>query len=190
MTDKNGNRVESNGATLSIATALEITKQPEDASNAIGENVTFSVEASGEGLSYQWEWRNATSDWKATTVAGNKTDTITVQVTAARNGLQYRCVVTDKNGNRVESNGATLSVATDFIFSVSAENTVTLTKYIGKNTEVIVPDTYLDKPVTVIGESSFEGNTAITSVTLPNSITTIGKAAFKGCSNLKQMTCY
>ena len=182
--------MESDGATLSVATALEITKQPVDASNAIGENVTFSVEASGEGLSYQWEWRNSTSDWKATTVAGNKTDTITVQVIAARNGNEYRCVVTDKNGNRVESDGATLSVATDFIFSVSAENIVTLTKYIGKDTEVVVPDTYLDKPVTVIGESAFEGNTAITSVTLPNSITIIGKAAFKGCSNLNQMTCY
>ena len=70
------------------------------------------------------------------------------------------------------------------------DNIVTLTKYIGKDTEVVVPDTYLGQPVTVIGEGAFESNTVITSVTLPNSITTIGKAAFKGCSNLKQMSCY
>lgn len=38
--------------------------------------------------------------------------------------------------------------------------------------------------VTAIGANAFQSNTTITSVTLPNSITTLGGSAFSGCSNL------
>ena len=40
----------------------------------------------------------------------NKTATLKVPVTAARNGYQYRCVITDKYGNVINSNAATLTV--------------------------------------------------------------------------------
>ena len=189
VTDKNGNIATSEAATLTIASGPAITSQPEDASGALGETVQFSVTASGTDLSYQWEWKSASTNWKATTVSGCTTDTITVEVTEKRNGYQYRCVVTDKNGNIATSEAATLTVASDFVFSVQ-NNSATLIKYNGTDADVTVPKTYSNVPVTAIGPSAFEGNTSLESITLPNEVTIIGQAAFKNCSNLCKMLCY
>jgi len=48
--------------------------------------------------------------------------------------------------------------------------------------EVIIPSTLGGYPVTVIGESAFEGCRGITSLTIPEGITSIGDSAFKGCA--------
>ena len=108
VTDKYGNVVYSKSATLNV---LGITAQPKSIYIKSGNNVTFSVGAVGKNLTYQWQWRvNSSTSWASTTVSGNKTATITVPATAARNGYQYRCVVTDSAGNVVYSNAATLTV--------------------------------------------------------------------------------
>jgi len=60
-----------------------------------------------------------------------------------------------------------------------------LITYAGTESEVTVPAN-----VTRIDDGAFEGNTTITSVKLPNSVTIIGKRAFAGCTNLSEMTCY
>jgi hypothetical protein len=74
-----------------------------------------------------------------------------------------------------------MSSSGDFII----ENGV-LKKYIGPGGDVVIP-----KGVTQIGGSAFEGNTALISVTVPDSVTFIyGGAfagAFRGCSNLKKL---
>ena len=113
ITDASGNVVYSEPATLTIGSSatLEITKQPENVTAALGSTVSFHVEATGEGLTYQWQWKAGnTSTWRDTTVSGNTTDTITLEATAARNGYQYRCVITDANGNKVYSDEAKLTV--------------------------------------------------------------------------------
>ena len=43
-------------------------------------------------------------------MTGAKTATITVPVTAARNGQKYRCIVTSSNGTTVTSSTAILTV--------------------------------------------------------------------------------
>ena len=45
-------------------------------------------------------------------------------------------------------------------------------------------------PASVTYLSGFEGCTALTSVTVPNTVSVIGTYAFKGCTALKNMTCY
>lgn len=62
--------------------------------------------------------------------------------------------------------------------------TVTITKYTGKESTVILPSTINSWPVTKIGEDAFQDNTTITSVTIPDSVTEIGSNAFAGCTNL------
>lgn len=62
--------------------------------------------------------------------------------------------------------------------------TVTITKYTGKESTVILPSTINSWHVTKIGEDAFQDNTTITSVTIPASVTEIGSNAFAGCTNL------
>lgn len=62
--------------------------------------------------------------------------------------------------------------------------TVTITKYTGTESTVILPSTISSWPVTKIGEDAFQDNTTITSVTIPDSVTEIGSNAFAGCTNL------
>lgn len=62
--------------------------------------------------------------------------------------------------------------------------TVTITKYTGTESTVILPSTISNWPVTKIGEDAFQDNTTITSVTIPANVTEIGSNAFAGCTNL------
>lgn len=66
--------------------------------------------------------------------------------------------------------------------------TVTITKYTGKESTVILPSTINSWPVTKIGEDAFQDNTTITSVTIPANVTEIGANAFAGCTNLTSVT--
>lgn len=53
--------------------------------------------------------------------------------------------------------------------------TVTITKYTGTESTVILPSTISNWPVTKIGEDALKDNTTITSVTIPASVTEIGR---------------
>lgn len=97
-----------------LGTGPLILEQPEDNSGAVDDTVPFSVLAIGTGLTYQWQYCTAGSTtWRNSSSAtvGYNTDTLQVVATAARNGYQYRCKVTDGNGNSVTSSAATLTVS-------------------------------------------------------------------------------
>lgn len=66
--------------------------------------------------------------------------------------------------------------------------TVTITKYAGTESTVILPSTINSWPVTKIGEDAFQDNTTITSVTIPANVTEIGSNAFADCTNLTSVT--
>ena len=130
--DYNGNVICSKPATLTINSEIEITNQPADATDALDTTVFFKVVARGDDLKYQWQWRkNASAEWAATTVSGNKTDTIYVPVTTGRNGYQYRCVITDSYGKQVVSNYATLTVSEGKGTLTITEQPQNLTAYVG-----------------------------------------------------------
>ena len=65
--------------------------------------------------------------------------------------------------------------------------TVTITGYTGTNLVVAIPSTIDGLSVTSIGVSAFK-YLAITSVTIPNSVTNVGDSAFSGCSSLTSVT--
>ncbi|MBQ2478176.1 MAG: hypothetical protein II510_01705, partial [Erysipelotrichales bacterium] len=87
---------------------------PKSQTVAAGTPVSFKVAASGTGLTYQWYYRtSATGTWQKSTAACATTNTYSLaasSVTKARSGYQYRCVVTDGNGQSVTSSAATLTV--------------------------------------------------------------------------------
>jgi len=108
--DGNGNKVISEEATLTVAaSAVKIITEPENYTGSIGDKATFEVVAEGEDLTYQWQiYKNGA--WKNTSLAGNKTDTLDVEVLASRDGMQFRCIVTDANGNSEISDTVIISV--------------------------------------------------------------------------------
>ncbi len=101
--------VESEAAVLTVIAKPVITTQPKSVSAAAGMTVTFTVTATG-AESYQWQYRtSASGSWGKSPASGNTTATLSVPVTAAKNGYQYRCKVTNAAGT-VESNAVTLTV--------------------------------------------------------------------------------
>ncbi len=84
---------------------------PSDYKGIVGETAEFTVEATGEGLTYQWEYCNAgSSKWRTSGMAGSDTATIKVSVGTWRDGQKYRCVVKDAAGNTVTSKEAVMTV--------------------------------------------------------------------------------
>ena len=67
------------------------------------------------------------------------------------------------------------------------DGTLTVVGYQGNASVLVIPNKVEGYTVTKIGESAFEGNTVLTSIDLPDSITVIGKKAFKNCVNLSEM---
>lgn len=77
-----------------------------------------------------------------------------------------------------------ISVKDDPFAEPIPKKTVTITKYTGKESTVILPSTINSWPVTKIGEAALKDNTTITSVTIPANVTEIGANAFAGCTKL------
>ena len=90
---------------------LAIVSDPSDYKGVVGETAEFIVEATGEGLTYQWEYCNeGSSKWRTSSMEGNDTATIKVPAGSWRNGQKYRCVIKDVEGNTLTSDAATLTV--------------------------------------------------------------------------------
>ena len=104
----------SDAATLTVKTA--ITAQPQSTKLRVGETATFTVAATGAGLTYRWQYRtSSTGAWATCGLTGSKTATLSVPVTAARNGYQYRCVINNANNSKAYSKATTLTVRTTII---------------------------------------------------------------------------
>ena len=62
----------------------------------------------------------------------------------------------------------------------------TLTDYVGNDTELALPETYYGEEYAV-ADGAFSGNTTMTSITIPSSVTSIGNEAFNGCTSLAEL---
>ena len=95
---------------------VAISTHPTSQDKGVGEPATFSVEAQGYGLMYQW-YVNSGNGWE-TIVGATSASYTTGILTDSHNGYQYKCIVMDRNENEVHSDVATLTV--DYI-SVSID---------------------------------------------------------------------
>jgi hypothetical protein len=78
--------------------------------------------------------------------------------------------------------------ADDYTITTNLDNTITITKYTGAGGDVEIPPAINGLPVTVIGDSAFDGFFSMTSVIIPISVTTIEDYAFYDCSALLHIT--
>ena len=101
--DKFGNSVTTETVKLvRVPVKLEIISQPTDSSVHFGEEFCATVEAKGDGLKYQWYYRNKGSEkWRKSGVHDNTYDDI---MNKSRNGREIYCVITDQWGNSVTTN--------------------------------------------------------------------------------------
>ena len=67
------------------------------------------------------------------------------------------------------------------------EPTRTITKYVESDTVVVIPSKINDVTVETIGNTAFQ-NSAVTSVTIPDSVTAIYSGAFANCSQLTNIS--
>lgn len=76
-----------------------------------------------------------------------------------------------------------------FDFEFILNNTaVIVIRYKGTAADVTIPSRYKGKPVTVIDHTAFYNNSAVTSVTIPDSVTAIPDYAFGYCSQLTNIS--
>jgi len=76
----------------------------------------------------------------------------------------------------------------DFEYDYTADKTgIVITKYNGSDADVVVPETIENLPIVEIGDSAFEGNTALVSIDLPDTVQVISVRAFANCTSLTTM---
>ena len=110
-----------------------IIRQPQAVTATSGDTVQFQVEATGDVVSYKWEYRKIWK-WFDTTMEGNDTDTLTVPVTGSRNGYDYRCTVTFADGTVMVSDIAELTAVTQITNVVGPNDQTVVLGYKGQFT--------------------------------------------------------
>jgi hypothetical protein len=103
---------------VSIVELPTITSHPSDVTTDLGTDVTFTVVATGSGLSYQW-FKDGTS------IAGETNSTLTISSFSESDKGFYHVAVSNSNGTAT-SNTATLSVTPPSITSHPSDVTTDL----------------------------------------------------------------
>ncbi|WP_303837281.1 hypothetical protein [Ruminococcus flavefaciens] len=111
VTDNFGQTKTSDAATLTIRTPMSVSDLP-STTVVEGKNVSFSITATGENLTYQWQTGVVTDDgtpidW--TNIEGATSSTYTFKTKYTDDGRLYRCIVTDAYES-INSSVATLTV--------------------------------------------------------------------------------
>ena len=88
-----------------------IINEPDDYYGRPGDIATFIVEAEGKNLSYQWLYQAPGSDeFVYCTSSDATTNTLRVEMTTESDGAQYRCFITDANGDMGSTRCATVKL--------------------------------------------------------------------------------
>ena len=109
VTDGSGNVKQTD--IVSIHIPFEITAQPVDFTGPIGSTASFTVEAVGSGLSYQWYYRTSdTGSWVKSTISCSTTNTYSYIIAAKHNRYSFYCVVTDSKGRQLQTDVVSIHV--------------------------------------------------------------------------------
>ncbi|MCR5203565.1 MAG: metallophosphoesterase [Lachnospiraceae bacterium] len=111
VTDNRGQSIITNEVVLRYDDPIIINVQPQASTVPEGMIANFSVKASGMGLKYLWQKKEAGSSAWSNWDTKTKPD-ITIAYLASRDGMKLRCIITDKNGKQVISDEAELKYDT------------------------------------------------------------------------------
>ncbi len=140
---------------------------------AFAQTVTLPVEgAQGRTLTFRSSNSKVVSVDAGGKLTANGVGQATVTVTAGSESVE--CVVT------------VTETSSDFTSSVSG-GSCTITAYRGSAASVVIPDRINGLTVTAIAANAFKG-TAVTSIVVPDTVTTIGASAFENCAHLASVS--
>ena len=91
---------------------LRITRQPQDQFVTEGQKAEFSVEAEGDGLTYQWYVDRGDGKGLVELKGAEDASYVTSATNLSNDGYVYVCRITDENGHTVTSEAAVLHVST------------------------------------------------------------------------------
>ena len=124
ITDSKGNSLLSDPILVLVDSPISILKQPYDINVGSGENAVVEVTAEGDDLKYTWYYKNAgNSAFIKSTI--NTTNVYSIEMTHERDGRQLYCVITDSQGNTVQTNTVTINM-TSFILITSHPSDITV----------------------------------------------------------------
>ena len=107
VTDAYGNTVKSKTVSLNMQTPLEITSQPKSVKVAKGATAKVTVKAQGDGLTYEWYFKNP-GESKYSYTPSFTGNSYSVTMNATRDGRYVYCKVYDKYGNVVKTSTVSL----------------------------------------------------------------------------------
>lgn len=101
--------------------------------------------------------------------------------------------VPENNNASGESPQGSVTDAANFEIAENEDGTVTISRYIGTETDIVIPSQIGGKTVSAIGNvtgttGAFEGCTSITAVVIPDGVTEIQDNAFYDCTSLETVT--
>ncbi len=143
--------VNSSAGTLQINASPVVTANPSNASTCPASIASFTVAATGAGLSYQWQLSiNSGSTWSnlTNTAPYSNVTAATMNITGATlsmDGYQYRCVVSGTCSPSATSNAVTLTL--NNIITITSQPPVSQAVCTGSNITI---------PVTQTGATTFQ----------------------------------
>ncbi len=111
-------------------------------------------------------------------------DSSTGKVTPVKPGVAY-LKATSRNGVEGSCKVTVLPYEVYIETYMEDDAYVVIQKYVGNETDVVIPDTIMDEKVKYISGSAFEDCDGIESVRIPEGVLGIGSHAFSSCTNLK-----
>ncbi len=89
------------------------------------------------------------------------------------------------NGKCIECYSIDPAYTQGLVYSlINNDSEYSVVKYTGNSKNIIIPESYNDKPVTCIEERAFSLCNSLETIEIPNSVISIGEGAFSNCTSL------
>ena len=142
----------------------------------------FTVQISNYNAAYTWAGTATSSG--TVVVSGSGLVTVTGVAPATSSTAT---ITTTRTGYSGGTASVTATSLLTYIFTTSSGE-ITITGYTGAGGAISIPSTIGGLPVVAIGNSALVGNSIITSVSIPSSVTSIENYAFRGCAGLTSVS--
>lgn len=106
-----------------------------------------------------------------------------LMITSAFSALPVSAATIESDTSAVSSDENFISG--DYEYTLLDDGTIEISKYVGNDSDVTIPDEIDGKKVTSIGKGAFENNISIKNIEMSNNILSIYDGAYYNCQSLE-----